>query len=161
MRVLTPEQRAHKSEWQRQRRKAVPATPEQVAHTLQVARARRAALPADRKAALDEKEATRSRERRERLPLEGPSIRMFYLFKRTLDDYDRVLEEQGGVCACCSRPPGERRFCWDHDHQCCPGKRSCGECVRGLVCIACNVRIGYLETDNSAQLAYIEKWKTP
>lgn len=29
-------------------------------------------------------------------------------------------------------------FAIDHDHRCCPGERSCGQCVRGIVCRACN-----------------------
>lgn len=33
----------------------------------------------------------------------------------------------------------------DHDHRCCPGETSCGNCVRGLTHETCNKRIGYLE----------------
>ena len=35
----------------------------------------------------------------------------------------------------------------DHDHACCPGGRSCGSCVRGILCRKCNVAIGYLNDD--------------
>lgn len=33
----------------------------------------------------------------------------------------------------------------DHDHKCCPGQWSCGECVRGVVCSRCNTNIAHLE----------------
>jgi hypothetical protein len=33
----------------------------------------------------------------------------------------------------------------DHDHRCCPGERSCGQCVRGLAHHACNRRLGPIE----------------
>ena len=35
----------------------------------------------------------------------------------------------------------------DHDHTCCPAGRSCGSCVRGILCRKCNVAIGYLKDD--------------
>lgn len=37
---------------------------------------------------------------------------------------------------CCGGEKG--RLVTDHDHECCPGARSCGVCVRGIVCYDCN-----------------------
>ena len=59
------------------------------------------------------------------------------------DDFAALLRFQGGVCAICYVPTayiGADQFAWsvDHDHECCPGKRSCGLCVRGLLCGTCN-----------------------
>lgn len=34
----------------------------------------------------------------------------------------------------------------DHDHDCCPG-RSCGECVRGVLCRTHNVWLGMVADD--------------
>jgi hypothetical protein len=67
--------------------------------------------------------------------------RHFYL---TVDEYESMLLAQGGVCAICKQI-SDRRLCVDHDHSCCPGKRSCGECVRQLLCTGCNFTIGGIE----------------
>lgn len=58
--------------------------------------------------------------------------------------YEALLVAQGGVCAICKEPPGARVLVVDHDHSCCAGRRSCGSCVRGLLCGSCNSGIGYL-----------------
>lgn len=35
----------------------------------------------------------------------------------------------------------------DHDHACCPGKKSCGACVRGVLCGGCNRALAHLGDD--------------
>ena len=57
----------------------------------------------------------------------------------TLEDYDRMLREQGGTCALCSRVPEQERYKRlnvDHCHN--TGK------IRGLLCTPCNCAIGIL-----------------
>lgn len=82
-------------------------------------------------------------------------------FGITLDDYMRMLEEQGGVCSICRKPPVRERLCVDHDHSCCSGVRTCGRCIRGLICRRCNSMLGFVD-DNVDRLrsaiAYIERW---
>lgn len=60
-------------------------------------------------------------------------------------EYEAMLVTQGGACAICQRkPPKGKVLHVDHDHSCCPGKISCGKCVRGLLCQVCNQRaLGY------------------
>jgi hypothetical protein len=73
----------------------------------------------------------------------------FVRFGITEDQFKQMLEDQGHACAICGRPFGEdERVCVDHDHKCCPvpsngHARSCGKCVRGLLCVRCNTWLGW------------------
>lgn len=62
----------------------------------------------------------------------------------TREAYDEMKAHQGGGCAICGAPESLRgtRLAVDHDHSCCPGRRSCGACVRGLLCNECNTLLG-------------------
>lgn len=65
--------------------------------------------------------------------------------------YAAKFEEQGCHCALCPETLGSRghaRLSIDHDHNCCvgtSGAKSCGKCVRGILCTDCNHRLGNLE----------------
>ncbi|MGW5616265.1 endonuclease domain-containing protein [Streptomyces sp. NPDC003877] len=79
----------------------------------------------------------------------------------TLARYEEMLLQQAGGCRICGKTnPNGDRLSVDHDHACCPGRRSCGACVRGLLCHACNQGIGKF-VDNPALLraaaAYLER----
>ena len=69
------------------------------------------------------------------------------------EDYETMVSMQGGLCACCGKPETDkmrgvlRALAIDHDHTCCSGDRSCGKCIRGLLCGKCNKAIGL--ADNS------------
>lgn len=69
-------------------------------------------------------------------------------YSLTEEHLDQMLGEQNGCCALCfvefSDKPATRMGI-DHDHRCCSGIKSCGKCVRGLLCHRCNVMIGFLE----------------
>lgn len=68
-------------------------------------------------------------------------------YRITLLDYEEMLASQGNCCAVCGGQPSGRgkagaRLAVDHAHSCCPGKESCGKCIRGLLCANCNTLIG-------------------
>ena len=56
----------------------------------------------------------------------------------TPEELDVILATPCGIC-------GDASTDVDHDHACCPGNRSCGECIRGGLCRRCNLGIGYVE----------------
>ena len=67
----------------------------------------------------------------------------------TLEQFDSMLEAQGGVCAICgSVNHNGRRLDIDHNHK--TGK------IRGLLCQACNIRLGFLENGISAMKDHVK-----
>lgn len=68
-----------------------------------------------------------------------------HLYGISLAQYDALLLKQSGGCAICGEQCSSgRRLAVDHDHACCPGMKTCGKCVRGLLCGQCNQGIGKL-----------------
>lgn len=75
----------------------------------------------------------------------------------SLDDYNQMLADQGGVCAGCYQPETEIRqgvvlaLSVDHDH-------ATGQ-VRQLLCLACNMALGWANENPDrlrALAAYVE-----
>ncbi|MFE6932167.1 endonuclease domain-containing protein [Streptomyces sp. NPDC057699] len=79
------------------------------------------------------------------------------------EDFLRMLEDQGNCCAICGAAfTSDNRPHVDHDHSCCPGKKSCGECVRGLLCNSCNNGIGRFKDSVNhlrAAVSYLESFQ--
>lgn len=71
----------------------------------------------------------------------GRNNRLIRHFNITLEEYNDLLLAQSGRCAICGNKPKKQRLAIDHDHNCCKGKRSCGKCIRGLLCMFCNHRL--------------------
>jgi hypothetical protein len=74
----------------------------------------------------------------------------------TIEDYDRMFEEQDGVCASCGQPETKqsvKHFAVDHDHQ--------TGAVRGLLCHRCNLALGVYEDKQLMQglQNYMDKYK--
>lgn len=87
------------------------------------------------------------------------------LYKLTPGQFDAILKAQGGVCAACnSKSHMGKNWAVDHDHSCCPGRESCGRCVRGILCNPCNLALG-VARDNAARLRgmadYLDAWNNP
>jgi len=80
-----------------------------------------------------------------------------YWYGMTADEYAAKLHEQGGGCAVCGKTPEEngKDLAVDHDHSCCPGRRSCGKCVRGLLCDQCNRGIGHFQDSTELLLVAV------
>ena len=70
-------------------------------------------------------------------------------FGISLEQYAERLKSQGGVCAICGGddPRKGSRFHIDHDRSCCPDSTSCGQCIRALLCMHCNVGLGHFRDD--------------
>ncbi|MDG4857327.1 endonuclease domain-containing protein [Streptomyces sp. T-3] len=82
-------------------------------------------------------------------PCNAEKVRLSH-YSVTREFLERLLGFQDGQCAICGIPEGEangKSMHVGHDHACCPGRRACGACVRGLVCSNCSVQgLAWYET---------------
>jgi hypothetical protein len=85
-------------------------------------------------------------------------------YNTTLEEYNKQILEQAGLCAACHRPLdlSGKAPPVDHDHACCPGHKSCGKCNRGVIHEQCNKALGCINDDLDILrhlIQYIENWK--
>lgn len=83
-----------------------------------------------------------------------------YLYKIEPNEFQNLVEEQGGRCAICGIVP--ERLHVDHDHNCCTGYKSCGDCIRGLLCGVCNRSLGGFKDNIQAlesAVDYLRRWE--
>lgn len=79
---------------------------------------------------------------RPRTPEERHAALLMRCYKLTVERKEQMIAAQGGACAICHEIPDV--WMVDHDHACCPGEKSCGQCVRGLLCHHCNIALAWL-----------------
>lgn len=73
--------------------------------------------------------------------------------KLTEEQYLDMLKKYDGKCYACQ---DREATCIDHDHACCGGtRRSCGECIRGLLCHNCNTALGLMKDDPLALMKLV------
>ena|SRR3990167_9669761 len=71
-------------------------------------------------------------------------------------DYEKMLKDQGEVCAICKRHQRFQRLAVDHDHK--------TKKVRGLLCMSCNRGLGrFFDSAYRLRAAadYLDKFKAP
>ena len=84
----------------------------------------------------------RLRRAKPEVKLQARAAHLMRKFGLTLEEYDAMLEAQGGGCFICGRPPREDiSLHVDHDH-------STGR-VRGILCFSCNNALADFQDDPS------------
>lgn len=91
------------------------------------------------------------------------SDRLMKAYGITVDEYDQILAEQDGRCAICKSDDPRNSygsFAQDHNHACCPDRKTCGKCRRGLLCARCNNVLEVFERETFDVPAFLEYLKT-
>lgn len=103
------------------------------------------------------------------VPMEDRRVRqttrhykLWHSYRITEVEWDEKFMQQGGRCMVCgTNDPGTKGWSTDHDHACCPGRRSCGKCIRDILCSRCNVGVGMLLEDPeilASAIEYLIRW---
>lgn len=113
-------------------------------------------------------QATSARQRREILRHGSPEAYKAYtretnlvgIHGLTTSEYGDQLAKQDGTCAICNGVNADgRSLSVDHNHKCCPPRKSCSKCWRGLLCQRCNHALGHFKDDPAVMrkaIAYVE-----
>lgn len=89
----------------------------------------------------------------EKDPLVKMHRRMRQQYGLTQERAEEMIARHGRTCWACGLAvePG-KWWCVDHDHACCAGRKSCGRCVRGLLCVPCNTALQIVENPERMEM---------
>ena len=100
-----------------------------------------------------EKILKRQKENHKKYPHKRKNYSLKYGYGITLDDYNKMFEQQKGKCAICKRHQNDltRTLCVDHDHK--------TNQVRALLCVTCNTDVSVVENRLKEMLTYLNKYR--
>ena len=90
------------------------------------------------------------------------SYHLKYAYSVDLEELLALVGNPIECLICKNKSPGSMSWNVDHDHKCCPGNKSCGKCIRGILCHLCNKGIGLLGDDPlllSSAVLYLERFQ--
>ena len=106
---------------------------------------------------------------KEELRLLNRKRNLEHFYKLSPEKYEILLKEQGYKCAnkFCPHSYYSDELYVDHDHSCCEDykgrvRKTCGKCIRGLLCRECNFVLGKVKDEENSLLGlveYLRKWK--
>ncbi len=75
----------------------------------------------------------------EKVKLWNAKTKLRIYYDLSWESYQKMVDDQNGVCAICSKPPTVKALCVDHSHA--------TNVVRGLLCDKCNQGLGRFNDD--------------
>lgn len=149
--VTQPQQIAYARKWYRENREKALAV-----HRDWYERKGRERSRLRRESMTPEERAELNRQQREARAADPKRFRRYDLKRRlrrlgaTIEQYEALMEHQGGVCAICKGPPSGKDDIYhvDHDHE--------TGALRGLLCHYCNTSLGGFKDDVVALQRAIE-----
>ena len=69
----------------------------------------------------------------------GDLDKVWYRHGISAETLSELFAKYDGKCWICLDSKAE---VVDHDHNCCSGNRTCGKCIRGVLCKSCNTGVG-------------------
>lgn len=80
--------------------------------------------------------------------------RIWKTYRLRKNEYLELIADGCEVCG------SKEKLCIDHDHSCCPGRYTCGRCIRGVLCSRHNAAEGMFESieEIASLLAYCMKF---
>jgi len=100
-----------------------------------------------------EKILKRQKEDHKKYPHKRKNSMLKYQYGITIDDYNKMFEQQKGKCDICKRHQNDltRTLCVDHDHK--------TNKVRALLCVTCNTDVSVVENKLEEMLKYLNKYR--
>lgn len=95
------------------------------------------------------------------------TVNLKFFYNMSDEEFEILLKKQYSKCAnpaCTVLHADSDKLHVDHDHKCCSDhkgrkRKSCGKCVRGLLCKCCNLLLGLAEDDPDYLLGLVEYLK--